>query len=84
VDQAVVLNEMKQFFEDREDADTLKDFSQLPAKQLLQESIDVVELIVHLEDKLNIRINSNEFGPAMANMTFGELAAELCRQSTQS
>jgi acyl carrier protein len=80
VDQTTALNQMKTFFEDKTEPEVLQRFAETPSTELLEESIDVVEFIVYLEDELKIKIDSNKLGPAVANMTFGELAAELCRQ----
>jgi acyl carrier protein len=79
VDQATVLEKMKTFFADRYEPEALEGFADKPAKDLLEESIDVVEMIVYLEDELGSRIDTNRIGPALANMTFGQLAAELAR-----
>jgi acyl carrier protein len=70
---------MKTFFEDKAEPEILARFAETPSTELLEESIDVVEFIVYLEDELHIKIDANKLGPAVANMTFGELAAELCR-----
>jgi acyl carrier protein len=79
VDQSTVLSQMKTFFEDKAEPEILARFAETPSTELLEESIDVVEFIVYLEDELHIKIDANKLGPAVANMTFGELAAELCR-----
>jgi acyl carrier protein len=57
----------------------LDNFENTLAAQVLEESMDVVEFIIHLEDELHIKVDANEVGPAAAEMTFGELAAEVCR-----
>jgi hypothetical protein len=40
----------------------------------------VVEFLMYLEDHLGPGVDASKVGPAMANMTFGELAAELSRR----
>ena len=83
MDQTTVLHTMKTFFEDKAEPEVLADFPKRSATELLEESIDVVEFIVYLEDELKIKIDANKLGPAVANMTFEDLAAELCRQTGQ-
>jgi acyl carrier protein len=80
MDQAAALQTMKNFFEDKAEPEVLANFPDRSATELLEESIDVVEFIVYLEDELKIRIDANKLGPAVANMTFADLASELCRQ----
>ena len=79
VDQATVLSTMKAHFEQSRPPEMLERLEDKRAMELLEESIDVIEFIMHLEDKLGSRIDANEIGPALANMTFGELATELTR-----
>jgi acyl carrier protein len=80
MDQSTVLNQMKAFFVDKCEPEVLERFADTPATELLEESIDVVEFIVYLEDELGSRIDANKVGPALANMTFAQLAAEVYRQ----
>jgi acyl carrier protein len=80
MDEATVLSRMKAHFEHNCPPEVLERFAATPVTELLTESIDVIEFIVYLEDELGSRIDANQVGPALANMTFGELAAELCRR----
>jgi hypothetical protein len=50
------------------------------ATDVLRESIEALEFLMYLEGELGGTMNANSIGPAMANKTFGELAAEVCRQ----
>jgi acyl carrier protein len=69
---------MKAHFEGTYSAEELEGFADKRATDLLNESIDVVEFLVYLEDELGSRIDATQVGPALANMTFGELAAKVC------
>ena len=80
MDQADVLQIMRAHFEGNYDAAELEGFADKKATDLLTESIDVVEFLMYLEDKLGSGVDASKVGPAMANMTFGELAAELSRR----
>jgi hypothetical protein len=79
VDQATVLNTMKANFEGTVPPEKLDNFANIKATELFEESIDVVNFLFYLEDELGPKIDASRVGPAMANMTFGELASELCR-----
>jgi acyl carrier protein len=70
---------MKAFFADKTEPEVLERFADTPATELLEESIDVVEFIVYLEDELGTRIDANKVGPALANMNFGQVAGELAK-----
>jgi acyl carrier protein len=77
VDHATVLSKMKTFFEDKEPPEALEHFADVKATDLLTESIDVIEFLMYLEDELHAKIDANQVGPALAHMTFGELATKL-------
>ena len=78
--QAEVLERMKAHFEGTCPPEMLEGFADKKATELLTESIDVVEFLMYLEDQLGPKVDASQAGPAMANMTFGELAAELSRK----
>ncbi len=81
MDQATVLEQMKAFFrEDDRPPEVLESLAETKATDVLHESIESLEFLMYLEGKLGTSINVNQVGPALANMTFGELAAEICRQ----
>jgi acyl carrier protein len=51
----------------------------LRASDVIQQSLELVELVLHLEEKLGIEININELGENLIVQNFGELANELVR-----
>jgi acyl carrier protein len=51
----------------------------LHAGDVIQQSLELVELVLHLEEKLGIEININELGENLIVQNFGELANELVR-----
>ena len=79
MDQATALAKMKAFFVDNNPPESLERFEDVKATDLLTESIDVIEFLMYLEDELRAKIDANQIGPALANMTFGDLATKLCR-----
>jgi acyl carrier protein len=68
---------MRTFFADKEPPEALENFADVKATDLLTESIDVIEFLMYLEDELHAKIDANQVGPALAHMTFGELASKL-------
>jgi hypothetical protein len=70
---------MKADFERTAPPEKLENFANVKATELFDESIDVINFLFYLEDELGPKIDASQIGPAMANMTFGELATELCR-----
>jgi acyl carrier protein len=69
---------MKTFFVENHPAESLERFEEVKPTDLLSESIDVIEFLMYLEDELRAKIDANQIGPALANMTFGDLATKLC------
>ncbi|HEX6963131.1 MAG TPA: hypothetical protein VF175_14775 [Lacipirellula sp.] len=79
-----VLERMKAHFEGTYEPAELEGFADKKATELLTESIDVVEFLMYLEDQLGPGVDASQVGPAMANMTFGELADELARRLNEN
>jgi hypothetical protein len=77
VDRDAVLAIMKANFEGTVPPEKLHDFAETKAVNLFEESIDVINFLFYLEDELGPKIDASQIGPAMANMTFGELATKL-------
>ncbi len=49
----------------------------LKAGEVIQQSLDLVEFVLHLEERLGIEININTLGEKLITKTFGELADDL-------
>jgi len=49
----------------------------MKASDVIQQSLDLVEFVLHLEEKLGIEININTLGEKLITRTFGELADDL-------
>lgn len=79
MDRDAILATMKANFTAAEAPGTIEEFASTKAVDLFQESIDVINFLFYLEDELGPKIDASQLGPAMANMTFGELADELNR-----
>ena len=49
----------------------------MKASDVIQQSLDLVEFVLHLEEKLGLEININTLGEKLITKTFGELADDL-------
>jgi acyl carrier protein len=47
------------------------------ASELIQQSLELVELVLHLEDRLGIEVNINGLGEDLITSTFGHLADRI-------
>ena len=77
IERKAVLEAMREFFAEnfpnlpRDHIETMK------ASEVIQQSLDLVEFVLHLEEKLGMEININTLGEKLITKTFGELADEL-------
>jgi acyl carrier protein len=76
-----VLDIMKAYLADDQPDKPLDNFAQRLPTEYLEDSVDVLTFVMHLEEKLGIDIKLAQVGPALAQKTFQELAVELCRIS---
>jgi len=73
-----LIEVMKGYFVQRKfPAETFENFAEKQPRELLKESLDVVEFVVHLEEELGQEIDTNELGEALLNKSFGDLAVEI-------
>ncbi len=56
-----------------------KDIERLRATDVIRQSLELVEFVLHLEERLGIEININEIGEGLVTNDFGGLADELVR-----
>lgn len=74
-----ILETMKAYFAGKQPAEVLESFPSQSPKALLQESLDVVDFVVYLEEELGREIDINQLGEAIVNKNFGELSVEVSR-----
>ena len=79
IDRQAVLNAIRQFVTDHFPTVPVDHLETLRAGDVIQQSLELVELVLHLEDELGIEININELGENLIVQNFGELADELVR-----
>lgn len=73
-----ILGFMKAYFADLHGPEQVEDFENLRTADLIEDSVDAVTFIMHLEDKTGRDIPLAEVGPGLTGMTFKELAGQLC------
>jgi acyl carrier protein len=78
VESAAVLDLMKAYFADRQ-PEPVATFSEQSPRELLKESLDVVDFVVYLEEQLDREIDIHQLGEALLNKNFGELSEEVSR-----
>jgi acyl carrier protein len=76
--QDQILSVMKTYFAELHGPEELENFETLRAADLIEDSIDAVTFIMHLEDKTGRDIPTSEIGPSFTGLTFQELAGQLC------
>ena len=79
IDRQAVLDAIRQFVTAHFPAVPVDRLETLRASDVIQQSLELVELVLHLEEKLGIEININELGENLVVQNFGDLANELVR-----
>lgn len=78
MEPSALLELMKGYFVEKKYPEAvIENFPALHPRELLKESLDVVEFLVYLEEELGREIDTNDLGEALQNKNFGELAAEV-------
>ncbi|MCG3153945.1 MAG: hypothetical protein DKINENOH_00535 [bacterium] len=79
MDQAVVMEKMKAYFAKSQPAEVVNTLGEQVVTRLLQDSLDVVEFLVYLEEELQLasEIDLNSLGPQVVNRTFAEIAGAI-------
>jgi acyl carrier protein len=83
IDRQAVLDAIRQFVTDHFPTVPIEQLETLRAGDVIQQSLELVELVLHLEEKLGIEININELGENLIVQNFGELANELVRSEAK-
>lgn len=79
MNQEVVMEKMKAYFAKSQPAEVVNTLGDQVVNRLLQDSLDVVEFLVYLEEELQLasEIDLNSLGPQVVNRTFAEIAREI-------
>ena len=83
IDRKAVLDAIKEFVTAHFPAVPIDQLEALRAGDVIQQSLELVELVLHLEDRLGIEININELGENLIVEDFGSLADELVRSAAE-
>ena len=81
IEREAVLNAIREFVTAHFPAIPIGRLESLRAGDVIQQSLELVELVIHLEEKLGIEININELGENLVVQNFGDLANELVRSA---
>ena len=84
MNQQAILDIMKQFFTGMLSAEQLSSFGELRPREIMKESLTVVDFIVNLEDKTGCHIDISEIGEAMMDKNFGQLAEAVAERLSSS
>jgi acyl carrier protein len=71
-----ILAMMKAYFAEVHEPEELRDFAAVRAGDLIEDSVDAVTFIMHIEDKLARHIPMAQ-ASGLTGMTFDELASKL-------
>lgn len=79
MDQAVVMEKMQAYFAKSQPAEVVNTLGDQVVTRLLQDSLDVVEFLVYLEEELQLasEIDLNALGAQVVNRTFAEIAGAI-------
>jgi acyl carrier protein len=83
IDRQTVLNVIREFVATHFPTISVEHLETLRAGDVIQQSLELVELVLHLEDELGIEININELGESLVVQNFGNLADELVRSEAK-
>jgi acyl carrier protein len=74
-----VLEAIREFVDQQAPEMAGKDIERLRATDVIRQSLELVEFVLHLEERLGIEININELGEDLVVKDFGGLADDLVR-----
>ena len=81
IERKAVLEAIAEFFAENFPNVPRDNIEGMKASDVIQQSLDLVEFVLHLEEKLGLEININTLGEKLITKTFGELAED--RKSTR-
>jgi acyl carrier protein len=79
IDRQAVLEAIREFVAAHFPTISVERLETLRAGDVIQQSLELVELVLHLEEKLGIEININELGENLVVQNFGTLADVLVK-----
>jgi acyl carrier protein len=81
MNQTGILDLMLEYFEKRNPTMTAESLSEQPVVSLLKDSLDVVEFMIFMEEKLDVesQFDLNQIRAGLVDGKFGDLAREIAR-----
>ena len=81
MEQEAIFKLMEKYFADKKPESANSALRELPVISLLQDSLDLVDFLIFLEEELKLEgeIDMHQFGPSVMNKNFGELAAVIAK-----
>jgi acyl carrier protein len=83
IDRQAVLEAIREFVAAHFPTISVDRLETLRAGDVIQQSLELVELVLHLEERLGIEININEIGENLIVQNFGSLADELVKNQVE-
>jgi acyl carrier protein len=81
MDREAIFKVMEKYFADKKPEAVQAPLREQPVTSLLQDSLDLVDFLVFLEEELKLEgeIDVHQFGPSVMNKNFGELADVIAK-----
>jgi acyl carrier protein len=83
IQREAVLRAMKEFVTTHFPAIPSDHIESLCAGDVIRQSLELVEFVLHLEERLGVEVNINQLGESLIVQNFGTLADELVRLSEE-
>ncbi len=77
MEQAQILEIMKEYFADLHGPEVLENFETSHAGDIIEDSVDAVTFVMHLEDQTGMDIPMARMAEGFTGLTFQELAGQL-------
>jgi acyl carrier protein len=81
IEREAVLRAMKEFVTTHFPAVPSDQIESICAGDVITQSLELVEFVLHLEERLGVEVNINQLGESLIVQNFGALADELVRLS---
>lgn len=74
-----MLVAMAEYFRENFSNVSQDNFEEMKASDVIKQSLDLVEFVLHLEERLELEVNINTLGERLITKTLGELADDLVK-----
>ena len=77
IDRKQVLATMAEYFAENFSSIPQDNFEGMKVSDAIKQSLELVEFVLHLEERLGLEVNINTLGEKLITKTLGELADDL-------